>query len=162
MKTLMSAAQNIWESLDKLKSSDPQKYQEVVEESIKAGSVHQSTPQPFCCITVKTKHDVSCCINLLSWERVQKPDFSRETPSLPISGGNSIVVQGQFVYSACVNPEVLTNQTSEELENVLHLVLKFVESVNPGLELLPKFRFSLFSSFFYFFLNFSALTYKPK
>ena len=30
------------------------------------------------------------------------------------------------------------------------LVLKFVESVNPGLELLPKFRFSLFSSFFLF------------
>ena len=75
MKEMMGAAQNVWETLDKLQQEDPTKYQailtgwilvigvlkifnnlqEMVKESMQWQNNVKSQPEPCVCIEVKTK-----------------------------------------------------------------------------------------------------------
>ena len=41
---------------------------------------------------------VVCYVNILTWSKIQTPDYQQETPSLPVCGGHMAIDQGTHVF----------------------------------------------------------------
>jgi len=118
---------------------------EMVKESMQWRETAKSQPEPGICLELKTKTNLTCYVNLLTWARVAKPDNTSTLPSLPIAGGQQTFSQGKSVFSVCLHPSVLEKPYNSQVEedqvdNIALLVIKFLHQVHPGLDLQHDYR----------------------
>ena len=124
---------NLWDQLSELHQKDPQKYQEVIEESAKEYAKLKLPPLPHTCILVREKgNHIGYFINILAWERLAED----KNGALPMAGGFLTRKFEKIIYSLAVNNRVLTDimvkGTVEEKNSLIQLVFDFLENRQDG------------------------------
>ena len=75
---------NLWDQLSDLHQKNPQKYQQVIEESAKEYAKLKLPPLPHTCLSVKdSSGKTDYFVNILAWERLP----SDRNGALPMAGG---------------------------------------------------------------------------
>ncbi|KAJ8687730.1 hypothetical protein QAD02_023524 [Eretmocerus hayati] len=101
----------------------------------------KNPPQPHMCILDSLKGStLPCYINILSWDKMDKPSSVNMT--VPLYGGMKLNPprtedKDTCVFAVIANPDVLkergkSSQDIQDQSNLIHLLLDFVESMNKG------------------------------
>ena len=132
--------EEMWGALDKMQLASPDSYKELVDSSVAYTKLQATQAEPELCLRLATTAGGQVWCNLLSWAAVSAPDYSQDTPSLPLAGGILSTSFGKNIYSVAVHPTVLREEgvlvSGEQLANIVGLVCKFLEQQQQHLHLL--------------------------